>query len=133
MARRFAGRGLAAMSESVALVCADLLFTSKIVGTAQQLGISIQVYRTAADVRCGTTAPAMVIVDLASPVATTSDDLRLLRNRLPATTRLLAYGSHVEVERLRAARAAGCDPVLARSEFSKNLPTILRDGMAPLS
>ena len=36
--------------------------------------------------------------------------------------RVVAYGSHVDVETLRKAREAGCDPVLPRSKFVEELP-----------
>ena len=38
----------------------------------------------------------------------------------------VAYGSHVDKDRLDAARAAGCDEVLPRSRFSSELPAWLR-------
>jgi hypothetical protein len=38
---------------------------------------------------------------------------------------VVAYGSHVDTERLRAARSAGCDPVLPRSKFVEELPKAL--------
>jgi hypothetical protein len=37
----------------------------------------------------------------------------------------MAYGSHVDTATLRAARAAGCDPVLPRSKFVEDLPICL--------
>ncbi|MBK9180314.1 MAG: hypothetical protein IPM45_12285 [Acidimicrobiales bacterium] len=39
--------------------------------------------------------------------------------------RVIAYGSHVERAALAAARAAGCDQVLARSELFAGLPELL--------
>ena len=44
--------------------------------------------------------------------------------------RLVAYGSHVDAEALRAARAAGCDPVLPRSKFVDDLPAALPGWLA---
>jgi hypothetical protein len=38
---------------------------------------------------------------------------------------VLAYGSHVDTDTLRAARAAGCDPVWPRSKFIEELATAL--------
>jgi hypothetical protein len=42
----------------------------------------------------------------------------------------VAYGSHVDTESLRAARAAGCDRVLPRSKFIEELPSALPDWFA---
>ena len=42
-----------------------------------------------------------------------------------AHVRTIGFGSHVDVETLEAATAAGCDVVLARSEFFRRLPELL--------
>ena len=38
-----------------------------------------------------------------------------------AGVRVIGFGSHVDVARLKAARAAGCDEVLPRSAFFEGL------------
>jgi hypothetical protein len=45
--------------------------------------------------------------------------------------RVVGYGSHVEAELLRAAREAGCDPVLPRSKFVKDLDRDLTGWLTP--
>lgn len=114
------------MEAKVVLVSQDLIFATKIKGTAQALGIPLAVVGSTAAVEAKSAAPDLVIVDLASPPTTSEDDLRSLRARLGDAARLVAYGSHVDVERLGAARRAGCDPVLARSEFTARLPSLLQ-------
>ena len=106
----------------------DLIFQSKILGTARALGLEFAAASTVAAAE-SLVHPGLrlAIVDLANPAATTGDDLGRLRAALPATARLLAFGSHVDVDRLRLARSSGCDPVLARSEFSARLSEILRE------
>jgi hypothetical protein len=54
---------------------------------------------------------AVVVVDLAR-----EPDLGALRAAAPEA-RILAFGPHVDDDRLEAARAAGADLVLARSRF----------------
>jgi hypothetical protein len=44
------------------------------------------------------------------------------------TARVVGFASHVDRELLAAARAAGCDEVLARSAFFGRLPQILAGG-----
>ena len=56
----------------------------------------------------------VVVVDLGRPVAV--EGVRRLRYE-GATARILGYGSHVDHDLLKEARAAGCDRVLARSAF----------------
>jgi CheY-like chemotaxis protein len=104
----------------------DLIFNSRITGTARDLGLwmvparSAEVLAKMAEQR----APRCVIVDLANPGL----DLPALMQRLAASTaapRVVAYGSHVDTATLKAARDAGCDPVLPRSKFVEVLPTEL--------
>lgn len=59
-------------------------------------------------------AASTVVVDLG--LAGALDAVRRLRDE-GSTARIVGYGSHVEREALAAARAAGCDRVLARSAF----------------
>ncbi|MEJ7844963.1 MAG: hypothetical protein WKF93_04915, partial [Acidimicrobiales bacterium] len=56
----------------------------------------------------------VVVVDLGRPAAL--DAVRALREA-GSTARIVGFGSHVEREVLAAAKAAGCDRVLARSAF----------------
>lgn len=56
----------------------------------------------------------VVAVDLSRPDAL--DGVRRLRADRSAA-RIIAYGRHTEVDVLAAARDAGCDEVLARSEL----------------
>ena len=64
----------------------------------------------------------LVVVDLSRPDAL--DGVRRLRVEGSAA-RVVAYGRHTEAERLAEARAAGCDEVLARSEFFADIVAIL--------
>lgn len=113
---------------AVLLVCNDLIFTTKIVGTAKALGRSIRVYPRGSGIPATTAAAAkLVMVDLSSSYDTGPENLRDLRAALSEKATLLAYGSHVDVERLTAARAAGCDAVLPRSRFVEALPILLEN------
>ena len=109
------------------LLSDDLIFTSRITGTARDLGLMIQPARSveAVAVLAGQEAPPCVIVDLAYPglkIADLMDRLRQVCTRMP---RVVAYGSHVDTATLKAARQAGCDPVLPRSKFVEDLPQAL--------
>ena len=61
------------------------------------------------------------VVDLSR--AGVLDALDALRGR-----KVIGFGSHVDTELLRAARAAGCDTVLARSAFFARLDDVLAPG-----
>ncbi len=43
-----------------------------------------------------------------------------------AGVRILAFGSHRNVDVMQAARAAGCDEVVARSRMAAELPNLLK-------
>jgi DNA-binding NarL/FixJ family response regulator len=106
------------------LLSDDLIFTSRITGTARALGLFLRAARTVDALLALATQnqPRCVIVDLAIPGLVLADLFRQLGDNRP---RVVAYGSHVDAESLRAARAAGCDPVMPRSQFIEVLPTAL--------
>jgi len=106
------------------LICSDLFFTSKVTGTAQALGlrvdavddiVSARLRLEAGDIGC-------VLLDLAAPRVSIVE----LVAAMPESARvpIIAFGSHVNVELLESARAAGAE-VMPRSQFSATLPNIL--------
>ncbi len=105
------------------LLSDDLIFTSRVTGTARDLGLSVVPARSAEVLlaRAAGKAPRCVILDLANPGLAIEDLTRRLRECRPEM-RVVAYGSHVDTATLRAAREAGCDPVLPRSKFVEELP-----------
>lgn len=111
------------------LISPDLFFTSKVTGTAQALGLrvdSIDDIATATsrlqagDIGC-------ILLDLAAPRVSVADlhAAMLDSARVP----IIAFGSHVNVELLESAHAAGAE-VMPRSQFSATLPDILRQHLA---
>ena len=108
----------------------DLFFTVKINQAAKRAGLPVEFVKSAEDaldkarahrpiiildLNCTSLDPLMLIADLKS-------DAEL--KEIP----LIGYVSHVQAELIRKAREAGCDTVLARSAFSKNLAQILKRG-----
>jgi CheY-like chemotaxis protein len=114
------------------LLSDDLLFTSRITGTARDLGLRVVPARSAdalvelARREC----PAGVLVDLANPGLDLPALLGRLEEACGTRPRVVAYGSHVDAATLRAARTAGCDPVLPRSKFVDDLPRELPGWLA---
>jgi hypothetical protein len=53
--------------------------------------------------------------------------MQQLRTACPVMPRVVAYGPHVDAALLRAARDAGCDPVLPRSKFVEQLSQALTE------
>lgn len=112
------------MSQPV-LLSQDLIFTTKIRGTAEALGKSIAVTGNVPGALAAIGDDTVqLLIDLSAPI--TGEQLSELRNSLPEQAQMTAFGSHVDTQRLADARNAGCDRVLARSEFVKQLIEILQ-------
>ena len=110
------------------LLSRDLIFTSKITGTASALGRKVVVagqfeQAMAAIEKWG---PKVVLVDLAAGDLVASPALLQYRGVAETGTPFVAFGSHVDVEALAEAARAGCDPVMPRSRFTVELPALIR-------
>jgi len=107
----------------------DLVFMSRISATAQALGLSVRQARTPSELvmLARQNAPGGFILDLQNPGLTLPALLAELRAACVPMPRVMGYGSHVEKELLQAARDAGCDPVLPRSQFVRMLDGHLKE------
>jgi DNA-binding NarL/FixJ family response regulator len=116
------------------LLSDDLIFTSRITGTARGLGLAVRAARSAdALVELARQSPPRgVLIDLSNPGLVLPELLGRLAEVCPAMPRVVAYGSHVDTATLRGAREAGCDPVLPRSRFVEELPRALPVWLAPV-
>jgi CheY-like chemotaxis protein len=106
----------------------DLIFSSKISGTARQLGIPLLTVTTGAALLAEVEKqkPSLIVVDLNARQCPL-DAVEVLAAQGRADS-VVAFLSHVQVELAGRARAAGCAAVMPRSEFSQNLATILERG-----
>ena len=114
------------------LLSDDLLFASRITGEARALGLTVTSVRSLEQLYdlAHREAPSCVLLDLAFPRLDLPDLFRRLSEASHPPPRVVAYGSHVDAESLRAARSAGCDPVLPRSKFVEELPRALPQWLA---
>jgi CheY-like chemotaxis protein len=110
-----------------------MIFTSRITGTARDLGLTMRVARTADALlgQVGELQPCCIILDLGNSSLDLPGFMESLKAAQSPLPRLVAYGSHVDVETLNRARLAGCDPVLPRSKFVEVLPNSLPDWFSP--
>jgi CheY-like chemotaxis protein len=108
------------------LLCDDLIFTSRVTGTAQALGLSLRACKTASELLdfARQTPPCCVILDLQTPGLAIDAVVNELRTLAPTVT-LVGYGSHVDTATLKQARQAGCDVVWPRSKFVEELASAL--------
>jgi CheY-like chemotaxis protein len=110
------------------LLSRDLIFKSKVTGTARALGHRVLV---AGDVALAAQMieqwrPKVVFVDLAAGELVSAPALIAFQKTAGPATPFVAFGSHVDTAALAAAEAAGCNPVLPRSKFSAELPELIR-------
>ena len=96
------------MTQTVAIAVSDLLFQSRIDAAARALGLAPCIADSA-----GALAPTAAITDAKA-----------------AGARVLAFGRHTEPATLRAARDAGADLVVPRSQLAEELPELLRSLLA---
>ena len=110
------------------LLSRDLIFTTRVTGTASELGHRVLVAGTSslALAMIEQWRPCVVFVDLAAGDLVAPEALLCYQGVTGPATAFVAFGSHVDTEALAAARAAGCDPVLPRSKFSAELPGLIR-------
>jgi DNA-binding NarL/FixJ family response regulator len=112
------------MAHVLALVD-DLFFQAKITETAKHAGIEVRVCATP-DALLGEMAkepPQLVVVDLNAR----SHPVEALE-RIQSSARnapVVAFLSHVQTDLAAQARAAGCSAVMPRSQFTRDLATIL--------
>jgi CheY-like chemotaxis protein len=116
------------MASTIVTLVDDLFFLAKIRETARALGITV----VTGDSRRGPVAiveaqPQAIIIDLNSRGLPAVDWIRALKAD-PSTRAIpiVGFASHVQEELISAARAAGCDSVMARSAFTQQLPNLLR-------
>ena len=104
----------------------DLFFVAKVQGAARQSGVELKV-TTAANFSTNTLdtlQPAAVIIDLDCQSA---DPAALITQIKAHGVHTIGFVSHVDTEKQAKAVEAGIDRWMPRSEFSANLPEILRE------
>ncbi len=111
------------------LISQDLFFSSKVTGTARELGLTVE---SKGNLRKALSKVAegqygCLILDLAMPGVVVADVIAATKS-LPDEDRpkVIAFCSHVHTARLEEARQAGCDDVMPRSKFSATLPELLK-------
>ena len=117
------------MAAKILAVVEDLFFLAKIQQTARQLGIAVEsVGPDALQERLAGDAPCAILLDLNHRSGKAIAVLEGLKDD-PATRPIpvVAFLSHVQTDLAQAARAAGCERVMARSAFSQQLPMLLQE------
>lgn len=114
------------------MLCDDLIFFSRVEGAARAQSLSVRMVRNSAELLLALRQepPSGIILDLHNDSLDLPALLSHIRSACPVLPHIVAYGSHVEAETLRAARAAGCDLVMPRSQFVTHIETDLAKWLA---
>lgn len=113
------------------LLCDDLMWMSRVMAEARELGGKIIPARTVDQLikAVATNGLHCVIIDLSQAQIGADPGPVVEQLKSAGLTRFVAYGSHIETAQLAAARAAGCHPTLARSKMASELSSLLMEWM----
>lgn len=109
------------------LITRDLIFTSKITGTACQLGHKILVARHNPDVitMIDHWKPRVLFLDLMAADLTASTQIQLYRKHCGPAATFVAFGPHVDRDSLARAKSSGCNIVISRNELIAQLSELI--------
>lgn len=105
----------------VVFLSGDLMFASRVQGAAERAGLGFQFSGSLPD--SDTESIRFVVLDLATRSSLTSEIVGQCDAKCPQA-RLIAYGPHVQVSKLNAAKEAGISPVMTRGQFDRELGTL---------
>ena len=116
-------------SRAALLISPDLLFAGKVQAAAEPLGLTVLSETNVEPIRRALAEHwvCIVLFDLNVSSPALSEVMELLPTDPKPLT--VAYGPHVNTQRLEEARSAGCDRVLPRSRFVGELPELLRSAL----
>jgi DNA-binding response OmpR family regulator len=116
----------------VLLISADLIVQSRLAAAAMRAGIAppkTSNWQTAESI-VKEADYGLVIVDLSTPGLEVARVVPELRAQLPASTPIVAFAPHVHTAKLAAAREAGCDQVLSRGQFDREVVALIQRSLA---
>jgi CheY-like chemotaxis protein len=119
--------------ETIVVIDDNLLFSSSVTAGLKRLGYApllLDDARTAAE-RAASARPAALLVNLGSLRWDGTDLVRSLKAEPAlAGVPVIGFTGHTEVARIEAARAAGCDHVVANSAIAGDLASVLHRALS---
>lgn len=120
------------MPRNILAAVDDMFFAAKIRATAEALGVSIKFHRRLDSLvsAAAEQLPDLILCDLHNEKLNPIELARELKSKEGLQgIQLLGFFSHVQTDLQRAALEAGYDQVIPRSVFSRDLATILAEGI----
>jgi hypothetical protein len=121
-------------SPPIVCLVADLLFSTRIADAIRQQGGEPVVVSTAAELRQAVERwPVLILIDIqALPAEQWRPEVRRAKaSPQSKNIPIYGFGSHVQADALKAARAAGCDHAWPRSRFVEQLPQVIAQAIDP--
>ena len=115
--------------KTVLLVGQNLFFLGRVEAVAEPLGYEVQRATTESVFWefYASRRPALVLVDLEGDESIWSKVLANINQQEAGGVKIAAFGPHENVAMLERARNLGCDLVLNKGEFNRDLPKIIED------
>jgi CheY-like chemotaxis protein len=109
------------------------MFAPSVGATAASLGASLRVVTSPTELLkiAGSSPLRLVIVDLATPDVDVANVVMQLGSASASPPAIVSYGAHVHAEKLDAARDAGCDDVLTRGQFHRQMHEVIARYVRP--
>jgi CheY-like chemotaxis protein len=120
--------GACSVARRVVAAVEDLLFRSKISETANTLGVEALFPRSPRKLieQASSSPPDLLVLDLNSARYAPLNLLREIKSdQALKDVPVVGFLSHVQKDLAVAARELGCDRVMARSAFTRELPEVL--------
>ncbi len=113
--------------ETVLLVGQNLFFLGRVEAVAEPLGFEVQRATTESIFweHYAIRRPALILVDLEGDESIWSKVLEDIDHQKVGGAKVVAFGPHENVAMLERARNLGCDLVLNKGEFNRDLPKII--------
>ena len=113
--------------QTVLLVGQNLFFLGRIEAQAEPLGYEVQRATTESIFweHYANRIPALILVDLEGDESIWSKVLENIDKQEDGAVKVVAFGPHENVAMLERARNLGCDLVLNKGEFNRDLPKII--------
>ena len=118
------------MLKKILALVDDLFFVEKIRATGKGLGIPVEIVNSGEELiyRIKKEAPTLVIVDLNGTTTSPMQTIQKIKSDPQmAGYPVLGFFSHVQEDLKKKALEYGCNQILPRSVFSKELVSILRE------
>lgn len=116
-----------ANGETIVLVGQNLFFLGRVEAQAEPLGYEVQWAKTQSAFleKFSSRRPTLILVDLEGDESIWTSVLEGINHQEPEGVKVVAFGPHEDVDMLERARNLGCDLVLNKGEFNRDLPKIL--------